>query len=74
MIAGIVGVVASVAWLVIYSRISAPINARLTAAALSGETPADTRLLQTRWDSVITARSALQLLTMLSLGVLLIAS
>jgi len=73
-IAGIVGVVASVMWLVIYSRISAPVNARLTAAALSGETPADTRLLQTRWDSVITARSALQLLTMLSLGVLLIAS
>ena len=73
-IAGIVGVIASVMWLVIYSRISAPINARLTAAALSGETPLDTKLLQQRWDSVITARSALQLLTMLSLCLVLIAS
>jgi drug/metabolite transporter (DMT)-like permease len=73
-IAGIVGVIASVMWLVIYSRISAPINARLTAAALSGETPLDTKLLQQRWDSVITARSALQLLMMLSLCLVLIAS
>jgi len=73
-IAGIVGVIAAVMWLVIYSRISAPINARLTAAAISGETPLDTRLLQQRWDGVITARSALQLLTMLSLCLLLIAS
>jgi hypothetical protein len=73
-IAGIVGVIASVMWLVIYSRISAPINARLTAATLSGETPLDTRLLQQRWDGVITARSALQLLTLLSLCLLLIAS
>jgi hypothetical protein len=73
-IAGIVGVIASVIWLVIYSRISAPINVRLTAAALSGETPLDTRILQQRWDGVITTRSALQLLTLLSLCVVLVAS
>jgi hypothetical protein len=73
-IAGIVGVIASVIWLVIYSRISAPINVRLTAGALSGETPLDTRILQQRWDGVITTRSALQLLTLLSLCVVLVAS
>jgi hypothetical protein len=51
-----------------------PINARLTAAAQHGETPSDARLLQQRWDSVITARSGLQILAILALCFVLIAT
>jgi hypothetical protein len=59
-LAGASAVVALAIWLVIYVRISAPINARFEAAAHQGETPTDARQLQQRWDSVITARSGLQ--------------
>jgi len=47
-------------WLIIYLRISAPVNHRLTAAAASGHIPPDARSLQRRWDSVITTRAILQ--------------
>jgi hypothetical protein len=60
-------VVALASWLFIYVGISAPINAGLEAAAEHGETPTDARLLQQRWDSVITARSGLQMLAILAL-------
>lgn len=53
-------VAAQVVWLVIYLRISAPVNRALTAAARAGEVPADACSLQRRWDSVITARAILQ--------------
>ena len=66
--------VALAIWLVIYARISAPINSRLAAAAQRGEAPLDVRQLQQRWDSVITARSGLQLLAILALSTTLIAS
>jgi hypothetical protein len=73
-IVGAVGVVALVTWLVIYARISAPINSRLTAASKSGEVPTNTRELQRRWDSVIDTRSALQMVALLSLCIALISS
>ena len=73
-IAGALAVLALAIWLVIYVRISAPINARLTSAAQHGETPSDGRVLQQRWDSVITARSGLQMLAILALCVVLATS
>jgi len=66
-VAGAVAVVALANWLIIYVRISAPVNARLTGAARRGELPPDVRQLQQRWDSVITARAGLQMLAMLAL-------
>jgi hypothetical protein len=54
-----IAVLALLAHLVIYSRIAKPINTRLTAAAVARQTLADTRLLQQRWDSVITYRAIL---------------
>ena len=49
-----------VVWLVLYTRISAPINKQLTAAAGNGVVPPNARVLQRKWDSVIYARAALQ--------------
>ena len=73
-IAGAIAVVALAVWLVIYGRISAPINARLTGAAQRGETPTDARQLQHRWDSVITARAGLQMLAIVALCIVLITT
>ena len=53
-------VTAQAVWLIIYLRISAPVNHALTSAAKTGQVPADARSLQHRWDSVITARAILQ--------------
>jgi hypothetical protein len=53
-------VAAQALWLIIYLRISAPINRTLTAAAKAGRVPSDARSLQHRWDGVITARAILQ--------------
>jgi hypothetical protein len=61
-----------VVWLVLYARISAPINRTLTAAADRGETPADARALQTGWDRIIVLRAALQGLALLALGITLV--
>jgi hypothetical protein len=73
-IAGSIAVVALAIWMIIYARISAPINTRLTAASQREEVPSDTRLLQRRWDSVITTRSGLQMLAILALCTALIAA
>ena len=62
-----------VVWVVLYLRISAPINRRLTAAADAHETPADARSLQRNWDRVIVPRAVLQGLAVLALGVSLIS-
>ncbi|GAA3238876.1 DUF1772 domain-containing protein [Dactylosporangium siamense] len=59
-LAAAVGLVLLLAWLVIFNRISLPINKVLIAASEAGETPADARSLQARWDSVITLRAVLQ--------------
>jgi hypothetical protein len=62
-----------VVWLVLYLRISAPINRRLTAAAEAHETPADARTLQQGWDRIIVPRAVLQGLAVLLLGISLIS-
>jgi uncharacterized membrane protein len=52
------------AWLGLYLRIAAPINRRMIKAARDHETLADIRAMQTRWDSIITTRAALQSVAM----------
>lgn len=49
-----------VVWLLLYLRVSAPINRALTAAADNHETPANARALQRDWDRVIVPRAILQ--------------
>lgn len=61
-----------VVWLLLYLRISAPINRVLTAAADRHETPPDARDLQRRWDRIIVPRAVLQGLAVAALGVSLI--
>jgi hypothetical protein len=56
-----------VIWLVLYTRISAPINRQLTAAAEAGRALPNGRVLQAKWDSVIGARAALQGLAVVAL-------
>jgi Domain of unknown function (DUF1772) len=48
------------AWIVLYARISAPINRQLTQAATSRQVPANARAMQSNWDRIITARATLQ--------------
>jgi len=47
-------------WLVLYTRVSAPINRQLTAAADAGRTLPNGRALQAEWDRIIGARAVLQ--------------
>jgi Domain of unknown function (DUF1772) len=49
-----------VIWLVLYVRVSAPINRRLIAAVNAGDVPPNARVLQSDWDRIITARAVLQ--------------
>jgi hypothetical protein len=49
-----------VVWLVIYLRVSAPINRQLTDAVDHPGAVVDARALQGNWDAVITARAVLQ--------------
>jgi hypothetical protein len=56
----------------VYLRVSAPINRALTAAAMAGDVPANTRGLQGHWDRVITARAVLQGLAITALCVALV--
>ncbi len=71
VLAGI-ALVLLVVWLVLYARISAPINRRLTAAADRGETPADARALQAGWDRIIVLRAALQGAALLGIAAALV--
>ncbi|WIM85767.1 DUF1772 domain-containing protein [Candidatus Mycobacterium wuenschmannii] len=68
--AGAAGVafVLLVGWLVIYLRVSAPINRELTAAADGSGVTIDAPALQRKWDAVITARATLQGLAVAALG------
>jgi Domain of unknown function (DUF1772) len=59
-------------WLVLYVRVSAPINRQLTAAAQAHDVPANARVLQANWDRVITARATLQGLAVCALCVALL--
>jgi hypothetical protein len=60
--AGVAGVAVGLllVWLVIYLRMSAPINHQLTAAADHPASSTDARQLQRNWDKVITIRATLQ--------------
>lgn len=62
-----------VGWVVLYLRISAPINRTLTAAADTRETPANARALQRDWDRIIVPRAVVQGLAIAALGVSLIS-
>ena len=59
-------------WLAIYTTINAPINKQLTQAAQEGRVPPNARDLQTRWDSVIYLRAALQGIAVAGLCVTLV--
>ena len=58
-------------WLVPYTRVSAPINRQLTAAADAGQPLPNGRALQAKWDSIIGARAMLQGLALAALCVAL---
>jgi hypothetical protein len=58
-------------WIVLYLRVSAPINRQLTAAAQACDVPANARALQANWDRVINARAVLQGLAVCALCVAL---
>lgn len=60
-------------WIVLYVRVSAPINKQLTAAADIHDTPANVRVLQHNWDRVIVARAILQGLAVAALCVTLMS-
>jgi len=62
-----------VGWVVLYLRISAPINRTLTTAADAHQTPANARTLQRDWDRIIVPRAVLQGLAVAALGVSLIS-
>jgi len=59
-VAAVVALVALVVWLVLYTRISAPINRQLTAAAEASQPLPSGRALQNKWDAIIGARAVLQ--------------
>ena len=69
-----VATVLLVVWLVVYGKVSAPVNKQLTAAATEGTTPGNARALQATWDGVINLRVALQLLALLALCFTLITA
>jgi hypothetical protein len=58
-------------WLALYTRVSAPINRQLTAAADAGKALPNGRALQAKWDSIIGARAMLQGLALAALCVAL---
>jgi hypothetical protein len=60
-------------WLVLYLRVSKPINQQLTAAAQAHDVPANARALQASWDRIINARAILQGLAVCALCVALMA-
>jgi len=59
-------------WLLIYLRVSAPINHRLTAAVDQPGPALDVRALQRNWDKIITTRATLQGLAVAALCVTLL--
>lgn len=59
-VAALVALAVLLVWLLLYLRISAPINKQLTHAARTGHVPSNARVLQGNWDRIITARAALQ--------------
>lgn len=70
--AGLAVVLLSV-WLLLYIRVSAPINRQLTAAADNARVLPNVRRLQADWDRIINARAVLQGLALAALCLALIA-
>jgi Domain of unknown function (DUF1772) len=60
-------------WLLIYLRVSAPINRRLIAAVDQPAPSTDARTLQHNWDRVITIRAVLQGVAVMALGIALLS-
>lgn len=60
-------------WLLLYTRVSAPINRQLTAAADADRTLPNARALQAKWDQIIDTRAVLQGLAVAALCVVLMA-
>jgi hypothetical protein len=58
-------------WLLLYTRVSAPINRQLTAAADARQPLPNGRVLQAKWDRIIGARAMLQGLALAALCVAL---
>jgi Domain of unknown function (DUF1772) len=72
--AGALATLALITFIGIYTRVSKPVNAALTAAAVADRVPANARELQARWDSVIDGRVALQTIALAALCVGLAAA
>ncbi|HEY6576205.1 MAG TPA: DUF1772 domain-containing protein [Mycobacterium sp.] len=70
-IAAATALVLLLVWLVLYTRVSAPINRQLTAAADARQPLPNARVLQTKWDQIIGARAMLQGLALAALCVAL---
>jgi hypothetical protein len=58
--AGVAAGIALLLLLVLFNRISLPINKAFVEAAEAGRVPPGARRLQERWDSIINLRAALQ--------------
>jgi hypothetical protein len=72
--AGALTTLALIIFIVVYNRVSKPVNTALTAAALADRVPGDARQLQARWESVINARVALLTLALAALCLALAAA
>ncbi|MFE7171275.1 DUF1772 domain-containing protein [Streptomyces sp. NPDC057616] len=72
--AGAIATLALIIFLVIYSRVSKPVNTALIAAAIADEVPPNARQLQARWDSVINGRVVIQTVALAALCVGLAAA
>ena len=59
-VAGAVAIILLLIWLVLYTKVSAPINRELTAAAEASRALPNGHALQAKWDSIIDARAVLQ--------------
>jgi hypothetical protein len=64
-----VALVSMLAWLSLYRRVAAPINRALITAAIAHQTPDNARRLQSRWDSIITARAVLMAVAVAGLAI-----
>ncbi len=66
-IAAAAALVLLLVWIVLYTKVSAPINRQLTAAADAGRQLPNGRVLQAKWDRIIGARAMLQGLALAAL-------
>ncbi|MFI5754408.1 DUF1772 domain-containing protein [Streptomyces sp. NPDC051569] len=73
-VAAAVAVLALIAWLAVYNKVSVPVNKQLTSAAQEGRTAPDARSLQSTWDGVINLRVGLQTVALVALCVALAVS